>query len=95
MTTYLVLPLALAGATRWLLGRLSIPMETAKEKVRLPYLKTITLMVVIAAMFASQGAVLFENPSVVLKMILPGLAFFGICLPYSHNCFTHFSAHLS
>lgn len=75
---FLVLPLALAGVTRWFLRRLSIPLETAKAKIRLPYLKTITLMTVITAMFASQGAVLFENPSVVLKMILPGLLFFGI-----------------
>jgi ACR3 family arsenite efflux pump ArsB len=74
---FLVLPLLLAGMSRWLLGRASIPMETAKEKIRLPYLKAITLMVVVAAMFASQGAVLFDNPAVVLKMILPGLGFFA------------------
>ncbi|MFN3699133.1 MAG: arsenic resistance protein, partial [Dictyoglomus sp.] len=37
-----------------------------------------TLMVVIIAMFASQGEVLFENPLVVLKMILPGIVFFII-----------------
>ncbi|MEX2444036.1 MAG: bile acid:sodium symporter [Alkalispirochaeta sp.] len=74
--TYLVLPLLLAGMTRWALGRASISIETAKEKVKLPYLKTITLMVVVAAMFASQGSVLFANPGVLLKMILPGLAFF-------------------
>ena len=77
---FLVLPLALAAATRWALGRFAISVEAATEKVALPYLKAITLMVVIAAMFASQAAVLFDNPSVVLKMILPGVAFFVIAL---------------
>lgn len=78
--TFLVLPLALAAATRWLLGRFAISVEVATKKVGLTYLKAITLMIVIVAMFASQGAVLFENPSVVLKMILPGVAFFVIAL---------------
>ncbi len=73
--TLLILPLTLAGATRWLLGRANIPIQEAKERNRLPYLKTVTLMVVVIAMFASQGAVLFDNPAVVLKMILPGFAF--------------------
>ncbi|WP_298401436.1 bile acid:sodium symporter [uncultured Chloroflexus sp.] len=77
---FLVLPLALAAATRWVLGRYAISVDDAAKKIRLPYLKAITLMVVIAAMFASQGAVLFENPAVVLKMMLPGVAFFVIAL---------------
>ncbi len=80
VTTFLVLPAVLAAATRWLLGRLAISVETATKKLALPYLKAITLMIVIAAMFASQRAVLVENPSVVLKMILPGVAFFVIAL---------------
>jgi len=75
---FLVLPLGLAAATRWLLGRFAVSVEVATNKIRLPYLKVATLMVVIAAMFASQGAVLFDNPSVILKMILPGVAFFVI-----------------
>lgn len=75
---FLVLPLGLAMLTRWLLAQLAVPFEVVKKKISLPYLKTITLMSVIAAMFASQGTVLFENPSVVLKMILPGVAFFLI-----------------
>ena len=78
--TFLVLPLALAAATRWLLGRFAISVEAATKKVALPYLKAMTLMTVVTAMFASQGAVLFENPAVVLKMILPGIAFFVIAL---------------
>jgi ACR3 family arsenite transporter len=75
---FLVLPLLLAGMSRWVLGRASIPMEFAKAKIRLPYLKAVTLMIVVAAMFASQGAVLFDNPAVILKMILPGLCFFAM-----------------
>lgn len=76
VATFLVLPLGLAAVPRRLLGRFGVHIEVAKEKVALPYLKAITLMIVIAAMFASQGAVLFDNPSVVLKMMLPGVAFF-------------------
>lgn len=33
-------------------------------------------MIVIISMFASQGKILFENPYIVVKMILPGLVFF-------------------
>ncbi len=73
---FLVLPLGLAAVTRWQLSRFAIPTEVTPKKIALPYLKAITLMVVVAAMFASQGTVLFDNPSVVLKMILPGVAFF-------------------
>ena len=76
VVTFLVLPLGLAAATRWLLGRFGVHIEVAKEKVALPYLKVITLMIVIAAMCASQGAMFFDNPSVILKMMLPGVAFF-------------------
>lgn len=76
--TFLVLPLGLAAVTRWFFSRFAVPIEVVRKKVALPYLKTITLMVVITAMFASQGTVLFENPSIVLKMILPGVAFFLI-----------------
>ncbi len=75
---FLVLPLILAIITRWLLRRFGISVETMTKKNVLPYLKTVTLMVVIIAMFASQGEVLFENPLVVLKMILPGIVFFII-----------------
>lgn len=78
VVTFLVLPLGLAGLTRWLLGRLAVPIEVAQRKIALPYLKAISLMIVIAAMFATQGAVLFDNPVVVLKMILPGLAYFAL-----------------
>ncbi|MGQ9801555.1 MAG: arsenic resistance protein [Candidatus Saccharicenans sp.] len=74
---FLIFPLSLARATRYVLGRLKVSFESIKQQVRLPYLKTATLMVVIMAMFASQGNVLFANPVIVLKMILPGLVFFS------------------
>lgn len=75
---FLVLPFALAELTRQVLVRLDIPPEMVAKKIALPYLKMATLMTVIAAMFASQGAVLFDNPAVVIKMILPGLVFFAL-----------------
>ena len=71
---FLVFPLLLSIVTRWLLRLRNISVETIKSK--LGYVKTITLMLVIIAMFASQGSVLFDNPQIVLKMILPGLVFF-------------------
>ena len=75
---FLVLPLLLARATRMLLGVCAVSFEAVKERLRLPYLKTVILIAVIMAMFASQGDILFANPAVVLKMILPGLVFFGV-----------------
>ncbi|MDR7555060.1 MAG: arsenic resistance protein [Armatimonadota bacterium] len=74
---FLVVPFLLAGGTRWSLGRAGISIELAKQRLRLPYLKTGTLMAVVASMFASQGSVVFANPAVVVKMILPGLGFFA------------------
>ena len=52
--------------------------EIIKAKIVLPYLKTAILMLVKAARFASQGQILFEIPSVVSEMLLPGVAFFAI-----------------
>jgi len=78
VAVFLVLPLLLTRATRMLLGVRAVSFEAVKEHLRLPYLKMVTLMAVIMAMFASQGDILFANPAVVLKMILPGLVFFGV-----------------
>lgn len=72
---FLVLPLLLSIVSRWWLLKRQIALESLKSK--LSYLKMVTLMVVIIAMFGSQGAVLFANPQVVLLMILPGLVFFS------------------
>lgn len=78
VAVFLIVPLLLARGTRMLLRVRNIFFETVKERLHLPYLKTATLMAVIIAMFASQGDILFANPAVVLKMILPGLVFFSV-----------------
>ncbi len=72
---FLVLPLVLAELAKraW---RRSGRVEPIGERLPLGLFKTATLALVIAAMFASQGRVLFDNPSVVAWMILPGLVFF-------------------
>ena len=72
---FLVLPYALAWASRRGLAARSM------QPSALPWLgagKTAALMVVIAAMFASQGAVLFDNPAIVWRMIAPGAVFFAL-----------------
>ena len=75
---FLLLPLILSVATRQVLRWRSIAFQTVASRIRLPYLKTATLMVVIVAMFASQGRILLSNPAVVIKMIVPGLVFFAV-----------------
>lgn len=75
---FLILPLLLAGGTRWLLQVCAVTLESFSQRINLPALKVATLMAVIAAMFASQGHVLMENPGVVIKMIAPGMLFFAI-----------------
>lgn len=73
---FLALPLLLAELVKraW---HGAVGPEPIGERLPLGLLKTVVLGVVIAAMFASQGRVLFENPSVVAWMILPGLVFFA------------------
>lgn len=75
---FLILPLLLAGGTRWLLQRRAVTVEDFSRRMNLPVWKVATLMAVIAAMFASQGHVLMENPGVVLKMMAPGMLFFAV-----------------
>lgn len=72
---FLVLPLVLAEIVKWT-WRGAVAPNPIGERLPLDLFKTVMLALVIAAMFASQGRVLFENPSVVAWMILPGLAFF-------------------
>jgi len=72
---FLVLPYGLAWLTRRGMARRGV------QAAALPWLslgKTAALMVVIAAMFASQGSVLFENPAIVWRMIAPGAVFFAL-----------------
>lgn len=73
---FLVLPYALAWGTRQLFASGNGVGRTLSGRLPLGPLKTAALMLVIAAMFASQGVVLLDNPGVVVLMIGPGVAFF-------------------
>lgn len=75
---YLVGPLVLAALTRSALRRTGHSVEHVQQRLRMPYLKTATLMAVIIAMFASQAEVLFANPGVVLVLIPPIVIFFCV-----------------
>lgn len=71
---FLIIPLILSVITRKVMKIKGILIEDFKPNIS--YLKTGTLILVIIAMFASQGSVLFNNPEIVIRMILPGLIFF-------------------
>lgn len=75
---FLVLPYALAWGTRQILAARAGGGIGGSERLPLGALKTGALMLVIAAMFASQGRVLLDNPGVILLMIGPGAAFFAV-----------------
>lgn len=74
---YLVSPLVLAALTRSALRGIGHSVEHVQQRLRMPYLKTATLMAVIATMFASQAEALFANPGVVLVLIPPVVILFG------------------
>lgn len=76
VTIYLFLPFLLSRLVRWVIRKSSQNVENFSNKYKISYLKTIILMIVIISMFASQGKILFENPYIVVNMILPGLVFF-------------------
>lgn len=76
--TYLLLPFALAAGTRHLLTVRGTSLEELRHRLRLDQLKTVTLMAVITAMFASQGDALLDNPTIVLRLVPPIAAFFAI-----------------
>lgn len=75
---FLVLPYALAWGTRRILAARTGSDAGLTDRLPLGPLKTGALMLVIAAMFASQGSVLLDNPGVILLMIGPGAAFFVV-----------------
>ncbi len=77
---FLVLPYALAWSTRQIFAARTGSDMGLAEHLPLGPLKTGALMLVIAAMFASQGSVLLYNPGVILLMIGPGAAFFVVIL---------------
>ncbi|MFW6330354.1 MAG: arsenic resistance protein [Gemmatimonadota bacterium] len=73
----LVVPLALAGAFRW--ATEAVRGRNWLTDVFLPKLaqaQLAFLTLAIAAMFASQGAVLLDNPVVILRLLVPLLLFF-------------------
>jgi ACR3 family arsenite efflux pump ArsB len=74
---FLVLPYALAFLTRRIWQARAVGEARMSDRLPISLMKTVTLMTVIAAMFASQGSVLFDNPGIVLLMIGPGLVFFA------------------
>ncbi len=73
---FLVLPLLLGAATRGAIRRSGRTVESIQAMLRLSLLKTAMLMVVIAAMFASQAQVIFDNPGVFATLVPPVVAFF-------------------
>lgn len=73
---FLVVPGLLAAATHRLWPRLGLTGAPA-ERLPLGPLKAGVLALVIVAMFASQGGVLFASPEIVLWMIAPGIVFFA------------------
>ncbi len=77
VTLYLVLPLAAALLTRRIFRSKGRTADYAFG-IGSGHLKTISLMVVIVSMFASQGEVLFENPTVVWRLAPPIIIFFAI-----------------
>jgi ACR3 family arsenite efflux pump ArsB len=86
---YLLLPFLLSRFIRFILIKNKQKVEDFSSRYKISYFKTIILMIVIISMFASQGKILFKNPTIVIKMILPGLVFF-----ISIFIFTTFVAYL-
>jgi len=75
---FLVLPAVAAALTRRALDRSRIDVDDVLSVVGRVHLKTAALAVVIAAMFASQAEVIFENPNVVFTLVAPMVVFFVI-----------------
>ena len=75
---YLLAPLLLAAVTRRIVSSSPTRLDEIELSVRLPYVKTGLLVLVIVAMFASQAEEVFDNPSVVVKLVIPFAAFFAI-----------------
>ncbi|WP_341200980.1 arsenic resistance protein [Planomicrobium okeanokoites] len=74
--TVLLLPLLLAAITRTLLRKK--PYLTEGLSTKLSSFPLIFLSFAIAAMFASQGTLLFDNLDLLLSLLLPTLLFFFI-----------------
>ncbi len=78
IATFLVGPALLAAAVRALTGRSGLPIDEVLEVVDRFYVKTVALVAVIVAMFASQAQLILDNPTVVLRLVVPMIAFFVV-----------------
>lgn len=76
--TFLVGPALLATMVRSLANRVGSSVDRVLAFVDRCYLKTVALVVVIVAMFASQAPILLDNPTVVIRLVAPMTAFFAI-----------------
>jgi len=75
---FLVLPAAAAAVTRLGATRTNLDLQSLQGRVDAAHLKTVTLVVIIVSMFASQADVVFDNPTVMLRLLAPMVAFFVI-----------------
>jgi ACR3 family arsenite efflux pump ArsB len=74
---FLVVPALAAVATRWIVARTDMALDDVQDAIGDAHLKTLALVAVIVAMFASQSDVLLDNPRVVVTLVPPMAAFFG------------------
>ncbi len=75
---FLVFPALAATMTRRLLASSPVTIDEVQQTIASTQLKTVALVIVIVSMFASQATVIFDNPSIVLTLIKPMVAFFVI-----------------
>ena len=75
---FLLAPACMAGATRRWWSMRGTGAAAEQERLRLPTLKIVALGVVIISMFASQAAAIFDQRSVLTRLLPPLLVFFGI-----------------
>lgn len=101
---FLVLPAVAAALTRRSVAHGGGDVDDLLGRLRVPIVKTITLAVIIVSMFASQGDVLFDNPTVVITLLPALVAFFIVAfvaalivarianLPYDQTALLAFTA---
>lgn len=78
VATFLVLPAVAAATTRTGSSRFGLDVNLVRERVDAIGLKTVVLMMIIISMFASQADVVFDNPTVVLRLFVPLCVFFAL-----------------
>lgn len=83
LAVFLLLPFLVAVVVRRFAAWSGRSVADVQARLRLSNIKTAVLAVVVIAMFASQGEVLFDNPSVVWRIAPPIAAFFAIAFVVS------------